>query len=198
MINTKMIDHLKCFILFLLISTGSHATPIYFENHYYEFVEVDSPFQSNNNSWETANLLASSKIFNNMNGYLATIGSQEENDFLLGLVEGQFTGFNGAWLGGNANQGWLTGPEIGQSFSFTNFGGSEPNNAGYIYMNIGAEYAGIGSGNWADDSGAQGIPSSSDPVIGYFVEYGAANSVPEPSIFLLFSIVLITLIKRKK
>lgn len=160
-------------------------------NNYYEFIQVDNPFVGNNNSWATASAAASASVFNGTNGYLATITSQAENDFIFGLISpGSFSGFNGAWLGGKSPEGWLVGPEAGQSFSYTNWGGSEPNNAGFAYMNIGWSFAGIDPGQWADDSGVQGVPSGSDPVIGYFVEYEETTPVPEPATIVLFGIGL--------
>lgn len=181
-----------------LMTFFSNAAPILFEENYYEFVEVSSPFIGENNSWQAANIFASSKVFNNVIGNLAVVNSQDENNFLLSLVQGQFSGFTGAWLGGRAPEGWLTGNEAGQNFGFTNFGGSEPNNAGYIYMNIGTTHAGINSGQWADDSGVQGIPSTADPVIGYFVEYQGASKVPEPSTVFILAIALMFFVWRIK
>jgi hypothetical protein len=59
-------------------------------------------------------------------------------------------------------------------FLYSNWGGSEPNNSGYAYMNIGAVHASIQTGQWADDSRDQGYPEPVyDPVIGFFVEYEA-------------------------
>lgn len=190
--NTRV--QVALLLVSLLITAKSYAAPVLFDGNYYEFIEVSSPFVANNNSWDSANLLASESTYNNFSGHLATINSQAENDFIFGLVQGLFTEFSGAWLGGRAPQGWLSGPEEGQSFGYTNFGGAEPNNSGYIYMNIGTAYAGIGPGQWADDSGVQGIPSSSDPVIGYFVEYEAVSAVPEPSTIWLFILGFISVL----
>jgi PEP-CTERM motif len=147
-------------------------------NHYYEFVQVADPYTGTNNSWATAKAAADATVFNGMTGYLATITSQGENDFVASLVLGTFSQFEGAWLGGKAPEGWLDGPENGQSFTYTNWGGMEPNNSGQAYMNIGTLFSGIEPGQWADDSVPGGLPSSvTDPVIGYFVEF---QPVPEP------------------
>ncbi len=165
-----------------------------FGSNYYEFVEVSDPFVGNNNSWITAEVTASSSVFNNINGHLVTITSQAENDFVFNLVSGLYGGFNGAWLGGRSPQGWLTGPESGQGFSYTNWGGIEPNNNGYAYMNIGSSGPGISAGQWADDSGTQGVPSGNDPVIGYFIEYEKVPSIPVPASAWLFISGLIGLL----
>jgi hypothetical protein len=164
------------------------ATPVAFGANFYDFIQVPDPFTGNNNAWATASAAAAASVFNGVSGHLATITSQAENDFLFGLVSGSFSGFKGAWLGGKAPEGWLVGPETGQGFSYTNWGGIEPNNNGFAYMNIGTLFAGIGPGKWADDSGVQGVPDpNNDPVIGYFVEYEGAAAVPDPSSWLLLA-----------
>lgn len=175
--------------LLLSISPLVVATPIMFGSNYYEYVEVADPYVGDNNSWATASASASTSIYNGISGHLATITSQGENDFLMSLVTTNYSTVAGAWLGGKAPEGWIVGPEAGQSFSYTNWGGIEPNNEGYAYMNVGTLYAGVGPGDWADDSGIQGFPEYPlDQVIGYFVEYEGPISVPEPSIILLLGI----------
>lgn len=155
-------------------------------DHYYEFILVPDPYTGNNNAWATDSAAASASVFNGQSGYLATVTSQAENDFLMSLVPAGLSQGAGAWLGGKAPEGWLVGPEAGQPFGFTNFGGVEPNNAGLVYMIVGSSFAGVNPGQWADDSGVQGVPDPNlDRVIGYFVEYNAA--VPEPASWLLFA-----------
>ena len=70
-------------------------------------------------------------------GHLATISSQEENEFLG----------NGGWIGFNdqASEGqwvWVTGEEV----VYTQWGGNEPNNQGN--EDCGQRYGGVG--NWND------------------------------------------------
>jgi hypothetical protein len=140
-----------------------------FGTNAYEFIEVGG-----GGTWDAASNAAAACVFNGVNGHLATITSQSENDFLIGLVT-LFDGINGAWLGGDY-LGWLEGPEAGASFSqvgnYQAWGGVEPNNQGLMYMSVGTVTPnGESAGSWLDDSGAQGVPSPDDPVIGYFVEY---------------------------
>lgn len=186
---SKRLATVACLLGSLLASpTRAGAMPMAYGLNLYDFAQVDDAFVGENNAWWTASAAASASSANGVSGHLATITSPEENAFLFSLVEGRFSGFQGAWLGGKAPGGWLEGPESGQGFGYVGWGGIEPNNSGYAYMNVGAHFAGIGPGQWADDSGAQGVPDPfADPVIGYFVEYEGAAAVPEPSSWLLLA-----------
>ncbi|MCP4073231.1 MAG: hypothetical protein GY742_16060 [Hyphomicrobiales bacterium] len=93
------------------------------------------------------------------------------------------SGFAGAWLGGNYTQ-WLRGPEAGSSLVYTNWNTAEPNSNGLMYMSVGLTTPNSGAaglGKWLDDSGVQGVPSSADPVVGYFIEYEGVSAVPLPA-----------------
>jgi hypothetical protein len=112
--------------------------------HYYEAV-------LNKVSWDDANAQAQSK-----GGYLATITSADENQFVYGLiaVDDRYwtidgAGNNeGAWLGGyqpkdsaepSGGWTWVTG----EPFSYTNWASGEPNNNGgnenqLIFFSLGA------------------------------------------------------------
>jgi hypothetical protein len=179
----------------LLVFSGgaAQAAPILWSSgsggndHYYDLILVPDPFTGNNNAWSTDSAAASASVFNGVSGHLATVTSQAENDFLLSLVPGGLPDGAGAWLGGRAPQGWLEGPEAGQPFTYTNWGGVEPNNAGFAYMIIGPAFAGVIPGEWADDSFVQGVPDPTfDRVIGYFVEFEGV-AVPEPFSWLLLA-----------
>jgi hypothetical protein len=160
----------------LALSRAADATPIQYGNSFYEFIPDEAV------SWSEASSTASASTFNGMQGYLATVTSSGENNFLLGLITPLDTP-QGAWLGGAVNGAqtatWATGPENGQLMSFTNFGGSEPNSGpGNVYMNIGTTLAGVALGQWADAAG--GINGAFDQIAGYFVEY-PVNPVPIPA-----------------
>lgn len=171
------------------------AAPVQYpaNGNYYELIL--SPEGSLLPSWFDASAAASSSIFLGVSGHLATITSEGENSFVLGLASSipdvwTEAGWAGAWLGGKAPEGWLVGPEDGNAFTYTNWTGDEPNNSGYAYMRIDA------GGMWYDDSDVlapQGYPHTlQDPVIGYFVEYEVA--VPVPSTLLLLGSGLVSML----
>ncbi len=169
------------------MSMPAHAVPVAFGGNFYEFIAAEDT------TWFEARDLAAASTHLGQQGYLATITSEAENNFVASLVGTPLTGFRGAWLGGTAGAGfgtgapggWLTGPEANMAFTYTNWNPGEPNNAGYIYMGIG-DTVPPGStpglpGTWFDDSGTQGVPSAADPVVGFFVEYQGVTAVPVPA-----------------
>lgn len=120
-------------------------------------------------------------------GYLATVTSQGEQDFIYALFLAAGGGVG--WLGATdeAVQGmwqWVTGPEMGQAFyqSFDNwwgysggyatgysaFAGGEPNG---WYSENGLELGRFGS-NWNDLNAGAAISS--------VIEYGGMNAAPAP------------------
>ena len=171
-------------ILLGLAAGSAQASPVQFGSSYYEFI-FDSDI-----SWNDANSAAASSSFLGSSGYLATVTSSAENDFLANLVP-QFSSFAGGWLGIEVSGGigsWTGGPEAGLQFSsggsalpgqYANWGGVEPNNSpGNGYMNLGPLFAGIQYKQWAD--AANGVSSGGDPIKGYFVEY-TVTPVPIPA-----------------
>lgn len=156
--------------------------------HFYEYV-------SGTITWTAAKAAAEARSLSGMQGYLATITSQEENDFIRTKLT------NDGWVGGSddyqyinaavgytlyANQAaseghwyWIAGPEAGQKIStgnnnpvtapgaFANWASGEPNNAGNEhYMQV---YFG-NAGKWND------LPNNNLP--GYIVEYGGLTADP--------------------
>jgi len=167
-------------------SGPSQAVPVQFgSGNYYEFVSNVGI------SWSSAKTAADGSSYLGFAGHLATVTSAAENALLAGLISSPSGNFDGAWLGGESNSSnvwqWADGPESGQLFSYTNWGGIEPNNPpASVYMNIGALTSGIAFGQWAD--AINGISSGStgaDPVTGYFVEY-KISAVPIPATLPLF------------
>jgi len=179
----KMKKVLLTLAIVLSLASTASAAPLQFGSNYYDLI-----IPTSTNDWFSAQTASNSSTYLGLSGHLATITSAAENNFLISNFATGSNDFQGAWLGGKAPEGWLDGPENGQAFSYTNWGGIEPNNAGYAYMNLGITGPNVSAGQWADDSCVQGYPNGGcwDPVIGYLVEYEGNNVVPEPATMLLF------------
>lgn len=153
------------------------------KTHYYEY--FPGPLY-----WDQAYTSAKEKSLFGLKGYLATITSQTENDYIFSKLKAD------AWIGGsdqfdaiNLAVGstryvdqvaaenhwtWMSGPESGTEFSlddvvvsgmYENWASSEPNNSG------GEHYAQLYSSNqglWND------LPNNVN--LGYVVEYGGYAS----------------------
>lgn len=158
--------------------------------HYYQYI----PGSTN---WNNAKTNAATKSLFGLTGYLATITSQEENDFIRSKLQSD------GWVGGSddymhvnaalgsstfANQSavegkwyWVTGPEKGTPISvnngspqsvngsYMNWNPNEPNNSGNEhYMQLFSAQ----NGRW-NDLGSGSILS------GYVVEFGGYGNDPE-------------------
>ena len=117
-------------IALLITSPGlASASPVNWSGngHFYDVISVPGTI-----TWEAANAAAIAA-----GGYLATITSQAENDFVFLLVNNTtyWHGSSGPWLGGyqspatqqpNANWNWVTG----EAWSYTNWQSGQPNDSG--------------------------------------------------------------------
>lgn len=147
------------------VATGAQAAPVQWagNGHWYEFI-------GGSLDWFAARDAAEAMVHMGVSGYLATITTAEEQAFLDGLDPGTP---NGAWLGGSdaAVEGdwrWVTGPEAGEAFTYTNWSPGEPNNSGnedYVH--------GWFNPNWND------VPSTY--LTGYVVEFSGTAAVPVPA-----------------
>jgi len=130
---------------------------------------IDTTYIGNNDSsifyisnspltWDASNELSSQ-----VNGHLATITSQEENDFIVSLIsEYQIHAF---WLGATDQNDtnifeWVTG----EDFSYQNWNTNEPSSAPVEpYLNIWGADANqnevLGTWNDYDNDGWSGLPS---------------------------------------
>lgn len=176
----------------ITFSAGSLSA--FSNGHVYELVN------NGGTDWNSAKIDADNSTYLGMAGYLATITSQEENNFISQVLA------TDAWIGASddynlinnatgsntySNQStaegnwyWVTGPEAGSRFSFgnnyplvdqgwyANWNSSEPDNAG------GENYGTISSsgsyGRWSD------LPVWSD--LPYIIEYGGMPGDPSISI----------------
>jgi hypothetical protein len=152
--------------------------------HFYEFVTPAVP-------WSTAKTNAASRTYMGLTGYLATITSQTENDFIqqklsadgwIGASDAsaEVTPIAGATYG-EGRWYWVTGPEKGTLFSlgngtpvaqngnFMNWNSGEPNNSS-SNENYAQIYSSGSTGKWNDLSGTGNL--------GYVVEYGGLATDP--------------------
>lgn len=155
-----------------LVSSGEVFFPD--NGHLYEYV-------SSTLTWGAAKTAAEGRTKYGATGYLTTITSQTENDFVAARLS------NAGWMGGSdsSSEGvwrWVTGPENGTQFWQGNFSGSafggnyanwnnnEPNDSG-SNEDCGQFLSGS-SGKWND------LPCSGTTLPGYVVEYGVSGSLP--------------------
>jgi gliding motility-associated-like protein len=148
------------------------ALPFTQNNHFYQF--ITSP----GISWTNAKAAAETLSFFGKQGYLATVTSAAENQFIVSKIQGQ------GWMGASDEQvegvwKWMTGPEAGQQFwqglsngnvvngLYNNWATGEPNNAGnedYAHF--------LTNGQWND------YPLSLGGIQGYVVEFGGMSNDP--------------------
>lgn len=167
----------------------SMGTAIGNNNHYYEFIAAPGM------TWNDAKTAAEQRTLYGLQGYLATITSQEENDFVAKKTTG-----NG-WLG-LADEGhdrewyWVTGPEAGTKIAdqwarptksggyapvggtYNNWASGEPNN--YPNNSDNGENCGhmyAGKGDWND------YKWNNSSIKGYIVEYGGMPNDPTINLY---------------
>lgn len=151
--------------------------------HFYEF--VPSPLIN----WTDAKNGADGKTYYGLQGYLVTVTSQAESDFILGKLEGKQ-----GWIGGSdslvqTEWRWVTGPEgledggNGRHFSnngtpvggnFVNWMPGQPDNSGDAVYFIGkVSWQGSVPSKWDD------VPVTETSFMqGYVTEYGGMPGDP--------------------
>ena len=144
--------------------------------HTYEFVPTGGSV-----SWDWARADAEFRSFEGVDGHLATITSEQENDFVFATfskwmqpsIPGSVSG-DKIWIGLSDHDvegeyRWITG----EPFDYANWHDGEPNNLGdedYVHLQTKLRSGAIRYG-WNDED-------SSSALIGYLVEY---DVVPEPN-----------------
>lgn len=159
--------------------------------HYYEYVPALGI------TWINARDAAAARTFYGLQGYLATITTQEEQDLMGEQASGA------GWIGGSdaATEGdweWVTGPEAGTlfwrgtgngtPFGYSFWNNNEPNQSGNEdYAHITDPSVGpMGSWNDLSNTGAGSGPYQPK---GYLVEYGGlAGDPPAPNVAAVTSI----------
>ncbi len=156
-------------VIGLMTLTALMAQPVYWEGngHYYEFV------LSSSISWQNARSQAEQRTYQCRRGYLATITSQAEQDFVWNLLRTNYTcgGVSSQfYLGGyenpagSGNWHWVTG----EPMDFTYWEQGEPNNRGYETVIALGLFC---SGRWNNVP-----PDGSWGARGYIVEYSEAGT----------------------
>jgi hypothetical protein len=182
--------------LLAVFATDSAAVPVLWSGngHYYE--AVDHP--TTTFTYEEAFNNAQSSTYAGLQGHLATITSAAENAFIAATFPQAAQAF-GYLLGaiqpaGSPEPGggwqWVTG----EAFSFTNWIGGEPNNAG---GNENAIHLRNSSGQWNDIYGPGSTYGFGTSVHGYLIEYSfPVQQTPEPSVLFLMALGLLALARR--
>ena len=164
-------------------ASGGGASPAYYaaNGHYYQYVATSR-------TWAAAQAdVANNPLtytFNGLRGYLATVTSQEENDFVTNRA-----GSVAVWLGARRDKDninghganawyWTEGPEAGTWFftqgggavngAYINWNSGEPNGTGTSGESALQILSGNGNtGEWNDLQASDGTQN-----LGYVVEYG--------------------------
>ncbi|BCG65477.1 MAG: hypothetical protein methR_P3316 [Methyloprofundus sp.] len=183
-----------CASVTLILASSVQAAPVQWaeNNHWYEFVSTPTYITD-------ARIDALGREHAGNSGYLVTILSQEEQDFVKSLADR-----SRAWIGASDNltEGiweWMDGPEAGQELIYSFWAPGEPND----YNRLGEDYAALnwqrGTGRWNDWGG----PQYTNVHIGYIVEYSEslanAANVPAPITVAMLGLGLLgfTFSKRK-
>lgn len=143
-------------------------------------------------SWEGSRVSAETLEFMGMRGYLATITSESENEFITQSVNGDGGRF---WFGASDRDvegewRWMAGPEAGElfwlggpdgvAFGYSNWNADEPNDL------FGEDFAQLG---WHPDAWNDFLDTPPGGLSqGYVVEF---SPVPEPSSYALAMIGLL-------
>lgn len=189
------------FLCLFLFSGIVQAVPVQWNDHpdgsihFYEFVHGDENVE--HYTWDFAQNDSLSRNHSGNNGYLATITSQAELNFIVENVLDDYYAHE-IWLGGYQDFNdpnysepaggwkWVTG----ETWDYANWISGQPDNSSshmgsqedVVAMYWADGGLGIFDGLWND------LPrAGSDAVMGYLVEYSTSSSdpVPEPTTMLL-------------
>lgn len=182
--------------LLATVAVAASAAPVQWtvasggNGHWYERLTLVT---AGGYTWNEAFAHAPTQSWQGQSGYMATVTSQAEQDFLIATF-----GIAAAWLGGNDRETegtfkWVNGPEAGQAFyvagagvqpGYSRFGGGEPNNCCRGEDDVVYGYFGDPGAVWND----HGSPSFTDQRWSYFIEYNDQRlQVPEPGSLVLLA-----------
>jgi hypothetical protein len=159
-------------IVVIITVTPGSARPVYYSGtgNYYEVISAPTGI-----TWMDAKHEAESRFYSGVQGHLATITAQGENDFIIANLGGN--NIKGCWIGGIQPVGsqepdggwqWVTS----EPWGYTNWIGPPNNHYGgdqgihpYGYPENAVQI------NWWDDSGTWNDFPDDIPMYGYIVEY---------------------------
>lgn len=182
MLKAKVISGLAVACLFATSASHSCAAPIFdsANGHYYEY--RSDPLIT---SFASAQTFASAQVYNGLIGYLATITSAQENQFVFASVSGSMGSMPGYGGGSDADAHgtwkWVSGPEAGTVFYIE----GQANQPGYSNWNSG-EPNNLGTENYLNlfNNSPAGWNNIQDSPNAVYIEYGGlgvTGAVPEPS-----------------
>ncbi|HEW78659.1 MAG TPA: hypothetical protein ENH34_01650 [Phycisphaerales bacterium] len=170
-------------VAFISLATTAYAVPVEWavvdggNGHYYDM--LNSP----GIKWPDAFNAAQSLTFLGVQGNLATLTSDGENDFVFTYFL-ENTGIDSVHIGGWQAPGndpavgwnWVTG----EAWDYTNWGVAQPSDTDGDEDRLTMWAGGLNAGHWNDISQYNGSPGN----YGYIVEY----AVPEPAILSLLAL----------
>jgi gliding motility-associated-like protein len=171
-----------------LVVTLSDADYLPYTGHFYRYIPATGIY------WTHARDSAASMTYNGWQGYLATITSAIENDFIWEKTKGV------GWIGASDAESegrweWVTGPEAGEQFwqgnqtgrpvngMYNNWNTGEPNNVrnaagegeNYAHINMNPSTR---PASWNDLPNQSGAPGSYYHSQGFLVEFGGMPDDP--------------------
>ena len=149
--------------------------------HYYEYLDQLV-------TWEEAHIIAENRTVHGQPGYLVTLTSQGENDFVYNTILGGDAPapYGVPWIGGYQNSDhsdpalnwhWVTEEE----FDWVNWTPGEPNDYSHLYAEMYLQFTPGGGGKWNDHHSLNPKPMiieySSDVVATEATSWGAVKSL---------------------